>query len=71
MLGHERVRLADLPARLRELAPAWGAYRDLTGVQLGELLDAAGVRTTKPKNVPQLDPAALRWALAKRDREVS
>jgi hypothetical protein len=32
--GGERVRLADLPARLRELAPGHGAYKTLTGVQL-------------------------------------
>ena len=31
VLGHERVRLADMPALLRDLAPAWGPYRDMTG----------------------------------------
>ncbi|HEV2258894.1 MAG TPA: hypothetical protein VGS06_37735 [Streptosporangiaceae bacterium] len=64
--GDERVRLADVPALLRDLAPAWGAYRTLTGVQLRELLDEAGVRTTNVGNVPRLDPADLRRALGER-----
>jgi S-DNA-T family DNA segregation ATPase FtsK/SpoIIIE len=62
--GHERVRLADLPARLRELAPGHGAYRALTGKQLGDLLAGLGVRVTNAGNVPRLDPADLRQALA-------
>jgi hypothetical protein len=61
-----RLRLADLPALLRDLAPTWGPYRVLTGVQLRDLLDDAGVRTTTTGNVPRLDPADLRRVLAGR-----
>lgn len=64
--GPDRIRLADLPARLRKLAPSYGLYRSLTGVELRELLDDLGVRTTNPKNVPTLDPGDLRQALAGR-----
>ena len=72
VLGQERVRLADLPALLRDLAPAWGPYRALTGVQLREQLEGAGVRTTNVGNVPRLDPADLRRVLAGgQDSEVS
>jgi S-DNA-T family DNA segregation ATPase FtsK/SpoIIIE len=66
VLAHERVRLADLPALLRDLAPAWGPYRTLTGVRLKELLDAEGVRVVTKANVSRLDPADLRHVLAGR-----
>lgn len=66
VLAHERVRLADLPALLRDLAPGWGPYRALTGVRLKELLDAEGVRVVTKANVSRLDPADLRHALARR-----
>lgn len=70
VLGYDRVRLADLPALLRDLAPAWTPYRSLTGVQLKEQLDAAGVRTTNAGNVPRLDPADLRRALHRETGEL-
>lgn len=63
VLEHDRVRIADLPARLRKLAPHWHGYRDLTGKQLRERLEDEGVRTTNPGNVPTLDPADLRDAI--------
>jgi DNA segregation ATPase FtsK/SpoIIIE, S-DNA-T family len=66
VLGDERVRLADVPALLRDVAPTWGPYRALTGVQLRDLLDDAGVRTTNVGNVLRLDPADLRRVLAER-----
>jgi S-DNA-T family DNA segregation ATPase FtsK/SpoIIIE len=66
VLAQERVRLADLPALLRDLAPGWGPYRTLTGVRLKELLDAEGVRVVTKANVSRLDPADLRHALAAR-----
>ena len=69
VLGSDRVRLADVPALLRDLAPTWGPYRTLTGVQLRDLLDDAGVRTTKVGNVPRLDPADLHRVLAGRRAE--
>jgi len=63
----EPVRLADLPARLRKLAPSWGEYRQLTGKELAARLDAEDVRWTNTGNVPRLDPADLRSALARRE----
>ena len=69
VLGDERVKLADLPARLRKLAPGWGGYRTLTAVRLRELLEAEGVRVTNTGNVLRLDPADLRAVLAGRDAE--
>jgi S-DNA-T family DNA segregation ATPase FtsK/SpoIIIE len=62
--GTDRIRLADLPARLRELAPACREYRGLTGVQLRDLLEDEGIRVTNAGNVPRLDPADLHRALA-------
>jgi len=62
-----KVKLADLPARLRKLAPGWGGYRTLTGTQLRDLLDDEGVRVTNTGNVLRLDPADLRRALAGRE----
>lgn len=67
--GPDRVRLADLPARLRQVDPAWLPYRGLDGKRLRQQLDELGVRTTNPGNVPMLDPADLRRAIA--EREVS
>lgn len=66
VLGPERVRLADVPALLRDLAPHWAPYRTLTGQALRELLDAEDVPTTNTGNVRRLDPAALRAVLAER-----
>jgi S-DNA-T family DNA segregation ATPase FtsK/SpoIIIE len=69
VVGSDRVRLADVPALLRDLAPGWGPYRTLTGVQLRDQLDDAGVRTTNVGNVPRLDPADLHRALSGRHAE--
>jgi S-DNA-T family DNA segregation ATPase FtsK/SpoIIIE len=63
VLGAERVRLADVPALLRERWPQWAPYRQLKGTQLRRLLADAGVRVTNTDNVPRLDPADLRSAL--------
>src|SRR5206468_10087570 len=38
VLGNERVPAADVPARLRDLAPTYEPYRRLTGVGLREVL---------------------------------
>ena len=53
------VRLADLPPRLRKLAPRWAAYGALTGRELRAQLEQQGVRVTNTGNVPRLDPADL------------
>ncbi|QXJ25968.1 cell division protein FtsK [Actinomadura graeca] len=67
VLGAERIRLADVTVLLRELAPAYGPYLTLTGVQLRDWLTQLGVRVTNTGNVLRLDPAEVRHALAKRD----
>jgi len=67
VLDDDRVRLADVPALLRDLAPAWVPYRALTGTQLRDLLDDEGVRTGRTGNVWRLDPADVRRVLAQRD----
>lgn len=69
VLGAERVRLADVPARLRELAPHWLPYRGLTAKALKRQLAEAGVRTTNSGNVLRLDPADLRAVISRRATE--
>lgn len=73
VLAHRsgKVRVAELPDLLHNLAPSWGEYRALNGVQLRKLLLAKGVTTTNPGNVPTLDTGHLRDVIARRDREVS
>lgn len=66
VLGHERVRLSDLPALLRDHAPDWPPYRALKGVDLRTRLQEYGVRVTNTANVPRLDPADLRSVLTER-----
>jgi DNA segregation ATPase FtsK/SpoIIIE, S-DNA-T family len=61
------VRLADLPPRLRKLAPTWTAYRSMTGVQLADQLDSHGIRVTRTGNVPRLDPGDVRHRLDQRE----
>lgn len=63
VMGAERVRLSELPARLRFLAPDIPLYRKLNGVRLLAALGGAGVRTTNIGNVPRLDPGDLRVVL--------
>lgn len=67
--GPARVKVNDLPQRLRRLAPGYAEYRSLNGVQLRERLMAEDVRTVKAGNVPLLDPADLRSSIAARESE--
>lgn len=69
VLAHRsgKVRVADLPPMLRNLAKTWGPYRTLNGLQLRAELTELGVRTTKPENVPTLDPEDLRQAISARE----
>ena len=69
VLGHERVRLADLPALLRTLAPAWGPYRTLTGVELRKQLAGEDVRVVNSSGTPWLDPAEVHRVIAERSTE--
>jgi predicted GIY-YIG superfamily endonuclease len=59
VMNAERMRISQLPALLRELAPHWKPYEDLTGIQVATALKRAGVRVTKTGNVPRLDRADL------------
>ena len=52
VLGVDRVLPADVPALLRDLAPTWGPYRALSGVQLRDLLDNAGGAPRPPATGP-------------------
>jgi S-DNA-T family DNA segregation ATPase FtsK/SpoIIIE len=54
-----RVNVADLPPRLRKLAPSWAAYRALTGVQLRTQLEVEGVRVFTTGGTLRVDPASL------------
>lgn len=66
--GTKRVRLADIPALLRDLAPNWGPYKPLTGTDLRDILTREyKVRVTNTGNVLRLDPADLRRAIAARE----
>lgn len=69
VIGEEKQRLTDLVSLLRDLAPRWTPYEHMTGRALGRALDDAEVRTTNTDNVPRLDPADLRKAIARRDAE--
>jgi S-DNA-T family DNA segregation ATPase FtsK/SpoIIIE len=73
VLAHRsgKVRVSELPDLLHNLAPSWGPYRSLTGVQLRERLLGEGVKTTNPGNVPTLDLDDLRKVIAGREDEVS
>jgi len=66
VLGTEPIKSADVPARLRKLAPDHPAYRNLTGVQLREWLAEEGVKVPSTGNLWPLDPAAVRTAIAVR-----
>jgi S-DNA-T family DNA segregation ATPase FtsK/SpoIIIE len=64
----EKVPAADLPARLRSLAPDWPPYRTINGLQIRHYLDTehrVKVATTGRKY--PVDPAAIRDAVARRD----
>lgn len=63
----EPVRLSVLAVRLKDLAKAWGPYKQLNGKALREQLTELDVRTTNTDNVPRLDPSDLRAELARRE----
>lgn len=69
VLDGERVPAADVPARLRRLAPNWEPYRNLTGVKLRELLATDHqVQVPSTKNRWPVDPDTLRDAQARAAR---
>lgn len=64
---HEPVKCADIPRRLRELAPTWRPYAELTGTLLRERLeDLYGIKVPTTGNRFPIDPDAVRAALADR-----
>lgn len=65
-LPTEVVRLADIPALLRELAPQWSPYQTLNGRALDKLLKEEGIVTTNTGNVRRLDPVKVRLRIAER-----
>ncbi|MEV6895665.1 cell division protein FtsK [Kribbella sp. NPDC051137] len=64
------VRIADVPALLKRLAPTWGPYQSLTGKALREQLAADyGIKVASTGNRYPLDPATVRDALVRRERD--
>jgi S-DNA-T family DNA segregation ATPase FtsK/SpoIIIE len=67
VLGNERVPAADVPARLRDLAPTYEPYRRLTGVGLREVLEREyGIKVPSTGNRYPVDPMAIRRRVAER-----
>jgi DNA segregation ATPase FtsK/SpoIIIE, S-DNA-T family len=63
-----KVPAADLPARLRTLAPDWAPYRTINGLQIRHYLeDEHGVKVATTGHRYPVDPAAIRDALTRRD----
>jgi S-DNA-T family DNA segregation ATPase FtsK/SpoIIIE len=67
VLGNERVPAADVPARLRDLAPSYESYRRLTGVRLREELEREyGIKVPSTGNRYPVDPVSIRSRVAER-----
>jgi DNA segregation ATPase FtsK/SpoIIIE, S-DNA-T family len=63
--GDEPVPVAEIPARLRHLAPRWLPYQRLNGKQLRAVLDEEfGYRVPSTGNTWPVSPAAIRAHLA-------
>ena len=63
----EKVPAADIPARLRELAPDWVPYRTITGLDIRRYLQAEhGVKVPTTGHKYPVDPAAIREAVTRR-----
>jgi S-DNA-T family DNA segregation ATPase FtsK/SpoIIIE len=63
-----KVPAADIPARLRRLAPDWVPYRSITGLDLRRYLQAEhGVKVPTTGHKYPVDPAVIRDALTRRD----
>ena len=65
VLGDQRVPVADVPARLRDLAPGYAPYRGLTGVKLREVLEREyGIKVASTGNRYPVDPHKIRARIA-------
>jgi S-DNA-T family DNA segregation ATPase FtsK/SpoIIIE len=63
-----KVPAADIPARLRNLAPDWAPYRTINGPQIRHYLEAEhGLKVPTTARKYPVDPAAIRDAIARRD----
>ncbi len=63
-----KVPAADLPARLRTLAPDWTRYRTINGLDIRRYLAAEhGVKVATTGRKYPVDPAAIRDAITRRD----
>ncbi|MEU0465001.1 ATP-binding protein [Amycolatopsis sp. NPDC006131] len=70
VLGTESaVRAADVPRRLRELAPGYPAYEELTGEALVEQLEQLGVKRGSQGGYPMVRTERVRQAIAGRGQE--
>jgi S-DNA-T family DNA segregation ATPase FtsK/SpoIIIE len=67
VLGDAKVNVADVPPRLRKLAPDHPLYRSMSGVQLRAILAEHGVKVPSTGRRYPVDPAAIRARLAERD----
>jgi S-DNA-T family DNA segregation ATPase FtsK/SpoIIIE len=63
----DRLLVRDAVGLLRELAPSWGRYREMTATSLRADLLAEGVRTVNVSGTHYLDPADLRAVVARRE----
>jgi len=67
VLGEQRVPAADVPARLRDLAPDHAPYRGLTGVKLREILEREyGIKVASTGNRYPVDPHKIRTCINRR-----
>lgn len=66
VLGDEAVLAPDIPPLLRNLAPNWARYRQMTGKSLVTDLAALGVKVPRTHNRWPVDPLAVRKELARR-----
>jgi DNA segregation ATPase FtsK/SpoIIIE, S-DNA-T family len=63
-----KVPAADIPARLRSLAPDWAPYRTINGPQIRRYLDVEhGLKVPTTGRRYPVDPAAIRESIARRD----
>jgi S-DNA-T family DNA segregation ATPase FtsK/SpoIIIE len=68
-LGGQKVPAADVPSRLRKLAPGYPPYRSMSGARLRELLAEHGVKVPSTGRRYPVDPAAIRARIAERAHE--
>jgi S-DNA-T family DNA segregation ATPase FtsK/SpoIIIE len=63
-----RVAAADIPARLRTLAPDWEPYRTINGPRIRRYLDIEhGIKVPTTGRKYPVDPADVRDAISRRD----